>query len=39
MRWARRKVIVKLQGNLREEMESGGLMQEQLSSCGRRIQG
>lgn len=35
MGWAQRKANVKLQGNLRGEMESGGPMEEQLGSCGK----
>lgn len=35
MGWAQRKANVKLQGNLRGEMESGGPMAEQLGSCGK----
>lgn len=34
---AQRKASKKLQGNLSEEMESSGLVEVQVDSCGKRI--
>lgn len=38
MGWAQKKANIKLQGNLRGEMESDGLKEDTLRSCGKRIQ-